>query len=222
MSSARTCATSSGLASRAQPQSLQHGRRFFGLTHSLAAQALTPSRVAPSRLIVQANELNKWADRSNYDSHDDDSWQWSQFDRDTADTLLRVLTAKATQRLLLQLQELDLHKAQWFNNYCSENAPSGGNKFLMGLFKAPSTVVRDINTGTDHTIDPANLAHRVIQIRADMAQTLVELPKYIELENTAVLRHHLTTSTFISGSSEQGYKERRGYHRPRGTSKGRP
>lgn len=50
-------------------------------------------------------------------------------------------------------------------------------QFLLGLFKAPSVVVREPSTGVDHTIDPANLAHRVIQIRSDMAHTLVEMPK---------------------------------------------
>ena len=42
--------------------------------------------------------------------------------------MLRVLTAKATQRVLYQLQELDLYKAQWFNNYVAANSPSQGDK----------------------------------------------------------------------------------------------
>ncbi|KAI3428239.1 hypothetical protein D9Q98_006619 [Chlorella vulgaris] len=204
--------------SAAQPAT-HLSRQFFGVTRCLAALPRRHSARGRSRLTVQANELNHWADRSNYDSHDSDSWQWSQFDKDTADTLLRVLTAKAVKRLLHQLMELDQFKAQWFNNYCSEHPPADGDKFLLRLFKAPSVVVREVTTGTDHTIDPANLAHRVIQIRADMAQTLVELPKYIELQNTEVLRQHLTASTYLSGSSEQGYKERRGYYRGRPQSK---
>lgn len=44
------------------------------------------------------------ADRSNYDEHNDEDWENSQFDRETAALVLKVLTAKATQRLLLQLQ----------------------------------------------------------------------------------------------------------------------
>ncbi len=46
------------------------------------------------------------ADRSNYDEHNNDDWENSQFDRETAALVLKVLTAKATQRLLLQLQVL--------------------------------------------------------------------------------------------------------------------
>jgi hypothetical protein len=37
----------------------------------------------------------------------------------------------------------------------------------------------------------------------------------MEQQNTEVLRQHLTSSTYLSGSSERGYKERRGYYRPR-------
>lgn len=44
------------------------------------------------------------ADRSNYDEHNDEDWENSQFDQETAALVLKVLTAKATQRLLLQLQ----------------------------------------------------------------------------------------------------------------------
>lgn len=39
--------------------------------------------------------------------------------------------------------------------------------------------------------------------------------RYIEQENTEVLRTHLTSSTYLSGTSDKGYKERRGYYRPR-------
>jgi hypothetical protein len=35
---------------------------------------------------------------------------------------------QATQRLLIQLEELDLHKARWMNHYCSEHPPNQGNK----------------------------------------------------------------------------------------------
>ena len=44
------------------------------------------------------------ADRSNYDEHDPDDWERSQFDSETLALVLKVMTAKATQRLLLQLQ----------------------------------------------------------------------------------------------------------------------
>lgn len=170
---------------------------------------------------MSCNELNKWADRSNYDEHNDDEWEKSQFDRETAAVVLKVLTAKATQRLLFQLQELDIFKAQWLSNYCSENPPSGSNKFLLEMLRQPSTTVVDATNATSHTIDPANLAHRIVQIRSEMASGMTKFPKFVEVETTEVLRQHLMRSTYVSGTSTGGsgergdYKERRGYHRPR-------
>ena len=38
--------------------------------------------------------------------------------------VLKALSAPA--------QELDLHKAQWLNNYCSAHPPSEGNKVRAG------------------------------------------------------------------------------------------
>ena len=50
-------------------------------------------------------------------------------------------------------------------------------QFLVALMKAPGSVVTDLQNKTTHTIDPANLAHRIIQIRSDMAATMVSFPK---------------------------------------------
>lgn len=46
------------------------------------------------------------------------------------------------------------------------------------------------------------------------------LCRYVEVENTEVLRQHLMNSTYVSGTSTGGaergdYKERRGYYRRR-------
>lgn len=47
--------------------------------------------------------------------------------RETAAVVLRVLTARATQQVLIQQQELDLFVAQWLNNWCSSNPPMEGS-----------------------------------------------------------------------------------------------
>lgn len=192
---------------------LSHARRSLGSAAPLAAlsRRCPPSRRPAARLCVQANELNKWADRSNYDEHDENSWDWSTYDRETANLVLRVLTSKAAQRLLTQLGELDGYKQQWFHNYLASHPPSEGNKFLAELLRQPNSEVHDASTDTVHKIEPANLAHRIIEIRASMSQAMLKFPKYMEVENTEVLRAHLRSSTFVSGSSEPGYKERRGY-----------
>ena len=137
------------------------------------------------------------------------------FSRDTARVLLRVLTARSVKLLLLQLHELDLFQAQWLNNYASENPPTEGDKFIQGLLNAKGTTVTDHQNKTTHNIDPQNLAHRLLQIRDDMARkSTLDLPGFVERCNTQILRSHLERNTFVSGSNDASYKERRGYFRP--------
>lgn len=140
------------------------------------------------------------------------------FYRETAKVLLRVITARSVKLLLVQLQELDLFQAQWFNNYAAEHPPTEGDKFIQELFNAKGTVVTDPNTQLSHNIDPQNLAHRVLQIRDDMAKkATLDLPAFTERCNTGVLRSHLERNTFISGGVDENdgkYKARRGYFRP--------
>jgi hypothetical protein len=122
----------------------------------------------------------------------------------------------------MQLQELDLFQAQWFNNYCSENPPTEGDKFISELFNAKGTVVTDHQNNTTHNIDPQNLAHRVLQIRIDMAKrATLDLPQFTERCNTQVLRSHLERNTFVSGSNDSDgkFKARRGYFRSPPTGK---
>ncbi len=47
---------------------------------------------------------------------------------DTAKIVARVLTSRAVQKVLLQLQETDLFVAHWFSEYCSANPPMTGDK----------------------------------------------------------------------------------------------
>ncbi len=48
--------------------------------------------------------------------------------RDTARLLLKVLTVRATQKVLMQLQELDLHVAGWLSGFCSSHPPAKGDE----------------------------------------------------------------------------------------------
>lgn len=123
---------------------------------------------------------------------------------------------------MIQLQELDIIVAQWLNNYAAENPPTEGNAFIADLFNAKGTVVVDPATKISHHVDPQNLAHRILQVREDMAKkATLDLPGFVERQNTLVIRKHLERNTFVSGSSgPEGYKERRGYFRPgRGPNK---
>lgn len=165
---------------------------------------------------IQANDLNKWANLSGMDDQCDPS----PFDEDTAKVLLRVLTARSVKRLLMQLQELDLVTAQWLNNYAAENSPMTGNEFIQKLFDVKGTTITDQHQGLNHTIDPQNLAHRILTIRNDMAQkATMSLPEYTSRMDAEVMRSYLTKNTFVSGTTGEGNTvanstKRRGYYRP--------
>ena len=51
---------------------------------------------------------------------------------DTAKIVARVLTSRAVQRLLIQLQETDLFVAHWLAEYCSSHPPMTGDKVQHG------------------------------------------------------------------------------------------
>lgn len=166
---------------------------------------------------MRANELNKWADRGGMD--DDYGLDNDDTDKETSRIVLRVLTARSVQTLLIQLQELDICVASWMNNFCSENPPLEA-EFLSNLLSAKGTVIEDPTTQTTHTVDPQNLAHRVLQIRSAMAASLATgFPRFVEVENTQVLRSHLERSTYLSGGHATTHKERRGYFRQRPSSR---
>lgn len=149
----------------------------------------------------------------------DDQCDPNPFDTETAKVLLKVLTARSVKRLLIQLQELDMITAQWLNNYAAENSPMTGNEFIEKLFDVKGTVIIDKPTATKRTIDPQNLAHRILIIRNDMAKkATLSLPEYVDREDGNVMRKHLVKNTFVSGAHDgnteaSGSTKRRGYFR---------
>jgi hypothetical protein len=149
----------------------------------------------------------------------DDQCDPNPFDTDTAKVLLKVLTARSVKRLLIQLQELDMITAQWLNNYAADNSPMTGNEFIEKLFDVKGTVIVDKQTQTKRTIDPQNLAHRILIIRNDMAKkATLCLPEYVDREDGDVMRKHLVKNTFVSGAHDgnteaSGSTKRRGYFR---------
>lgn len=150
------------------------------------------------RVLIQANELNVWG---NVDGRDEDAGEDDDsFDRDTAAVVLRVLTARATQRLLQQLAELDIHLCTWLSAYVSEHRPLDGNKFLLELYKQPAFTVKGLTKDSEHFVNPADLASRILTIRQDMAQKLSQFEEYVALDNTNLMRAHLETSSYFSGS----------------------
>jgi hypothetical protein len=133
--------------------------------------------------------------------------------------LLRVLTGRAVKKLIVQLMEFDLVVAQWMNNFAADNPPTDGNRFIARLLDQRGIQITDPTTRSVHSVDPQVLARRVLIIRDDMARNATyNLPDYVERENTALLRSHLEKNTFVSGSSGDQYRERRGYFRRRGSN----
>ncbi|GAB4817311.1 hypothetical protein N2152v2_004357 [Parachlorella kessleri] len=158
--------------------------------------------------------------KGNRDGGDSDAGQPEHgFDQDTASVVLRLLTVRATQRVLNQLMEFDLLVAQWLNNYVAENPPSEGNKFLLKLLSHPGKAIPNHATAQVHIVDPRGLAHRILEVRTDMANSVMSgFPAFVSLENTSLMRSHLESTSYTCGSSDKtakGSMYRRGYNRPR-------
>jgi hypothetical protein len=52
----------------------------------------------------------------------------TKFELDTAQVVIRCLTARAVQRVLLQLESVDTFTARWLNTYCGAHPPLEGDK----------------------------------------------------------------------------------------------
>lgn len=74
--------------------------------------------------------------------------------RDTSRLVARVLTARAAQKILLQLQETDLYVHRWFGEFCTENPPNQGDEFLLKLMRARTEAVHESTTSKRHLINP--------------------------------------------------------------------
>lgn len=59
----------------------------------------------------------------------------------------------------------------------SATLPAPTPQFLAELLRQPNSEVHDASTDTVHKIEPANLAHRIIEIRASMSQAMLKFPK---------------------------------------------
>ena len=197
-----------------------HHRHARSGAAAFSPQNAVHCRLRPPRPVTRCS--NGSGNSGSYGAQDamDDVCEPNPFDEDTAKVLLRVLTARAVKRLILQLQELDLVTAQWMNNYAAENSPMTGNEFIENLFEVKGTVIQDQHQHLSHTIDPQNLAHRILTIRSDMAtKATMCLPEFTSRMDAEVMRNHLVKNTYMSGTTGEGdtvanSSKRRGYHRP--------
>jgi hypothetical protein len=121
---------------------------------------------------------------------------------ETSKIVLRVLTARSAQRVLAQLGDTDIFVQQWFNHFLADNPPLQGDAFVRALFKERAVYAKDRVTGTEHFVSPAQLAHRVLAMRELMARTVTQgFPEYVTRTNIEVLRAHLESSSYTSGTT---------------------
>lgn len=79
--------------------------------------------------------------------------------RDTSKIVLRVLTSRATQKVLCYLQETDLFVAHWLSDFVSRNPPIDGDKVgTCGPANCPpcASLVKEVN-GNDLRLQCGNV-----------------------------------------------------------------
>ncbi|KAK9819600.1 hypothetical protein WJX72_000142 [[Myrmecia] bisecta] len=157
----------------------------------------------PRRLLPRVQAYN-WGDTDARESDSEPGKDDDGFDKDTLAVMLRVLTARATQKALLTLQETDMYAANWLSNFASTNPPIEGNKFLTKLYKEPSVSHVDAISRKTHFISPTLLANRILTMRDDMAKTLAaQMPAFSERDNIELMRAQLEANSYVSGSYDK-------------------
>jgi hypothetical protein len=83
-----------------------------------------------------------------------------------------------------------------------QHPPIEGNAFLSELFEARPVYSMDPQTGNKHYINPAGIASAVLATREALAQQLAKtLPTKVQDANVAIMRTHLETHTYVSGTN---------------------
>lgn len=76
--------------------------------------------------------------------------------------------------------------------------------FLAGLFETRPMYSVDPQSGTKRYINPAAIATAVLTTRQALAQQLVKtLPTKVHDDNVTIMRTHLETHTYVSGTNEE-------------------
>jgi len=136
------------------------------------------------------------------------------FSRDCANTVVRVLTAKAVQKVLMQMGPVDGFTAKWLNSYCADHPPLEGNAFLSRLMSERPRMEVDPYTGNTHHITPVTLANRIMATREDLVQDVSKLiGPQVHKDNVLILRTHLEAHTYVSGTNEEKKPNYRGYRK---------
>lgn len=96
----------------------------------------------------------------------------------------------------------------------SQNPPLEGNTFLANLLNAKPVHEVDPYTGTTFHVNPAQIATAVLATREALAQKLTKnLDSKVADANMDVMRTHLETHTYVSGSNNERRPSYRHYRK---------
>ncbi len=83
-------------------------------------------------------------------------------------------------------------------------------QFVLGLLRERPIYAADKITGKQHFVSPPELANRIMVARKALAggMSKFDFPMYISRTNTEVLRQHLESNSYTSGSYEKVERRR--------------
>lgn len=85
-----------------------------------------------------------------------------------------------------------------------QHPPIEGNIFLTGLMEARPVYSVDPHSGAKRCINPAAIASAVLSTREALAQQLAKtLPNKVQDANVTIMRSHLETHTYVSGTNNE-------------------
>ena len=83
-----------------------------------------------------------------------------------------------------------------------QHPPIEGNTFLTGLLEERPVYSVDPHSGAKRYINPAGIASAVLATRETLAQQLAKtLPRKVQDANVGIMRTHLETHTYVSGTN---------------------
>jgi hypothetical protein len=125
------------------------------------------------------------------------------------DRLVGLLTQRACKTLLFYCSETNQHMYHWLNAFIEKHPiprdgkieDISGETFLMELMQRPAVEARAqpwldplFDCSTPLTVDPRQVAQRIMDIRVQIAKELQQDLNKIEEENMEMLRQSLTLS----------------------------
>jgi len=121
----------------------------------------------------------------------------TDFERETQIVLTRVLTARATQLVLAQLNTASPHIYEWLTNFTRECPPIEGDEFLLKLMKRQPYTNIDPATKSTMIIHPVTLAQQVLAARDELAGASAKgLVHHVKNANLDVIKTHLNQNHY--------------------------